>query len=77
MIIFSQFTSFIDIISIAFDHENIEYLRLDGTMTLSNRNATIRLFQTNANVKVILASKTATGVGLNLTTANHVIVVDP
>lgn len=46
-------------------------------MTLTNRNATIRSFQINANFKVILASKTATGVGLNLTTANHVIVVDP
>ncbi|KAG5500402.1 hypothetical protein JKF63_03494 [Porcisia hertigi] len=77
MIIFSQFTSFMDVISVALDRYNIAYLRIDGTMSLSNRNAVIRQFQTSEHVKIVLASKTATGVGLNLTAANHVIVVDP
>lgn len=77
MIIFSQFTSFMDIISVALDRLSIEHLRLDGTMTLSTRNTTIQSFQNNPRIKVILASKTATGVGLNLTAANHVLIVDP
>lgn len=77
MIIFSHFTSFMDVITVALDRYKINCLRIDGTMTLSNRNSTIQHFQTNKNVKVILASKTATGVGLNLTAANHVLVVDP
>ncbi|RNF25543.1 putative DNA repair protein [Trypanosoma conorhini] len=77
MIIFSHFTSFMDVISVALDGLEISHLRLDGTMTLSNRNVVIRRFQTSDDVRVILASKTATGVGLNLTAANHVLVVDP
>ncbi|ESL06979.1 DNA repair protein [Trypanosoma rangeli SC58] len=77
MIIFSHFTSFMDVISVALDGLDISHLRLDGTMTLSNRNVVIRRFQTSDDVRVILASKTATGVGLNLTAANHVLVVDP
>ncbi|CCW68730.1 unnamed protein product [Phytomonas sp. Hart1] len=77
MIIFSHFTSFMDVIAVALERFEIEFMRIDGTMTLTNRNITIRGFQTNPNVKLILASKTATGVGLNLTAANHVLVVDP
>ncbi|KAH9586125.1 zinc finger protein [Trypanosoma melophagium] len=77
MIIFSHFTSFMDVISVALDKADIPHLRLDGTMSLSNRNIVIRRFQTNEDVRVVLASKTATGVGLNLTAANHVLVVDP
>ncbi|KAG5474979.1 hypothetical protein CUR178_04429 [Leishmania enriettii] len=77
MIIFSQFTSFMDVICVALDRYNIAYLRIDGTMSLSNRNAVIRQFQTSDHIKIVLASKTATGVGLNLTAANHVVVVDP
>ncbi|CCW62394.1 unnamed protein product [Phytomonas sp. EM1] len=77
MIIFSHFTSFIDVISVGLERYGIEFMRIDGTMTLTNRNITIQAFQTNPNVKLILASKTATGVGLNLTAANHVLVVDP
>ncbi|CBH17797.1 DNA repair protein, putative [Trypanosoma brucei gambiense DAL972] len=77
MIIFSHFTSFMDVISVALDNLDIAHLRLDGTMSLSSRNLVIRCFQSSDDVRVILASKTATGVGLNLTAANHVLVVDP
>lgn len=77
MIIFSQFTSFMDLISVALDRLSIDHLRLDGTMTLSARNTTMRSFQSSSQIKIMLASKTATGVGLNLTAANHVLIVDP
>eukprot|EP00796_Vickermania_ingenoplastis_P008347 gene8347-5846_t len=77
MIIFSQFTSFMDVISVALDRLSIEHLRLDGTMSLAARNTTMRSFHSSAHIKVILASKTSTGVGLNLTAANHVLIVDP
>lgn len=77
MIIFSQFTSFMDIISVALERLSIQHLRLDGSMSLSSRSITIKSFQGNSHIKVMLASKTATGVGLNLTAANHVLIVDP
>jgi SNF2 family DNA or RNA helicase len=76
MIIFSHFTSFLDVIELMLESRRIETARLDGTMALSARNSVIRNFQTS-DTPVLLASKTATGVGLNLTMANHVIVVDP
>ncbi|CUG87369.1 DNA excision repair protein SNF2, putative [Bodo saltans] len=76
MIIFSHFTSFLDVIELTLLSKCIETARLDGTMTLSARNSVIRSFQTS-HTPVLLASKTATGVGLNLTMANHVIIVDP
>ncbi|KPA85468.1 dNA repair protein-like protein [Leptomonas pyrrhocoris] len=77
MIIFSQFTSFMDVVTVALERYKIASLRIDGTMTLSARNAVIRQLQNDKSVKIVLASKTSTGVGLNLTAANHVVVVDP
>lgn len=77
MIIFSQFTSFMDVVTVALQRYKIPSLRIDGTMSLTSRNAVIRQFQTADQIKIVLASKTATGVGLNLTAANHVLVVDP
>lgn len=76
MIIFSHFTSFLDVIELVLGSKRIDFARLDGTMTLSSRNTVIRNFQ-SSNARVLIASKTATGVGLNLTAANHVIIVDP
>lgn len=76
MIIFSHFTSFLDVIELMLEERRVASARLDGTMTLSARNTVIRNFQ-SSSTPVLIASKTATGVGLNLTSANHVIVVDP
>lgn len=77
MIVFSHFTSFLDVIGLALENENIPFLRLDGSMPLSVRNSIIGKFQSSPSVRVLIASKTATGVGLNLTAANHVVIVDP
>ena len=77
IVIFSHFTSFLDIISVAFDRVHRRYQRLDGTMSLRERNLVIEQFARDEKLKVLLASKMAIGVGLNLTMANHVIVVDP
>ena len=77
IIVFSFFTSFLDIISIAFQKENIMHSRLDGTMPLAERDETLRIFSSIKSIKVLLASKTAIGLGLNITAANHVLIVDP
>ena len=77
MIIFSHFTTFLDVISVAFDRHDIGHVRLDGTMPLTQRQTVIKHFQESKQSRVLIASKTATGVGLNLTAANHVIIVDP
>jgi SNF2 family DNA or RNA helicase len=76
VVIFSQFTSFLDVLTIGLEHAGIASLRIDGTMPIGNRNAVISRFATDST-RVLLASKMAVGVGLNLTSANHVIVTDP
>jgi SNF2 family DNA or RNA helicase len=76
MVIFSQFTSFLDIITVMFRHNNIESLRLDGSMSLQARATEIDSFAVG-DTRIMLASKMAVGVGLNLTAANRVIVMDP
>ena len=77
MIIFSHFTTFLDVISVALDRHDVGHVRLDGTMTLSHRQTVIKHFQESKQSRVMIASKTASGVGLNITAANHVIIVDP
>lgn len=77
MVVFSQFTSFLDIISVALDHHNIAHMRIDGSMQLAGRTNIIALFQERSTTRILLASKMAMGVGLNLTMANHVLVLDP
>jgi SNF2 family DNA or RNA helicase len=77
MIIFSHFTTFLDVISVALDRHDIGHVRLDGTMALPARQAVIKHFQETKQCRVMIASKTASGVGLNITAANFVIIVDP
>jgi SNF2 family DNA or RNA helicase len=76
IVLFSQFTTTLDLLSVVLERAKIAVVRLDGTMPLTVRTATIARF-TNENVRLLLASKMAVGVGLNLTAGNHVIVVDP
>ena len=77
VVIFSHFTSFLDHISVALERHNIGFVRIDGSMPIVQRNQVVNTFQHSKTAKVLLASKTAVGVGLNLTMANHVLIVDP
>ncbi|MCP3673943.1 MAG: DEAD/DEAH box helicase, partial [Gammaproteobacteria bacterium] len=74
ILIFSQFTSMLSLISEVLDQENIDYLKLTGSTR--NRQPLIDKFQ-NGEVAVFLISLRAGGVGLNLTAADTVIHVDP
>lgn len=86
-LIFSQFTTFLgescsnhstlDLIEIALTKEGILYARLDGGMTHSKRQMALEEFRTNPKVTVFLTSLRAGGVGLNLTEANQVFLMDP
>lgn len=76
-VVFSGWTSHLDLIQIALDNEKIPWVRLDGTMTRAARNSALDQFRTNPDVCVILISIAAGGLGLNLTTANKVYVMEP
>ena len=76
-IVYSQFTSFLNLIGLTFEQEKMNYERLDGTMSHSKRASSIHNFKTNPNVNIFLISLKAGGVGLNLTEANKLWLVDP
>ncbi|EJD03591.1 uncharacterized protein FOMMEDRAFT_81947 [Fomitiporia mediterranea MF3/22] len=76
-IIFSQFTSFLDLIEIVLDREGLAWYRLDGSTEIKKRHQAISNFNKPSRApKVFMLSLKAGGVGLNLTSANHVFMMD-
>ncbi len=75
VLVFSQFTSMLDLIAAALDEEAIAHCRLDGST--KDRESVVRRFQDDAAIPVFLISLKAGGVGLNLTAADTVIHFDP
>lgn len=76
IIVFSQFTSLFDLMKLVFEKKGVPFLRYDGSMSLDTRNDTIKNFY-QSDVQVLLISLRAGNVGLTLTCANHVILMDP
>ncbi|OJD10927.1 hypothetical protein AJ78_08190 [Emergomyces pasteurianus Ep9510] len=77
-IIFSSWTSHLDLIEIALDDNGITgFTRLDGTMTLKQRNAALDAFRDDDNITILLATLGAGGVGLNLTSGSRVYIMEP
>lgn len=76
-VVFSQFTSFLSLIEPALARLNMKFLRLDGTMAQRARAAVLREFAEKEGFTVLLISLRAGGVGLNLTSAGRVFMMDP
>ncbi|ORY95501.1 SNF2 family N-terminal domain-domain-containing protein [Syncephalastrum racemosum] len=76
-VVFSQFTSFLDIIEIAMQREQFKYTRLDGALRQADREKVLTAFKSTKDVNILLISLRAGGVGLNLTCASRVIMLDP
>ena len=76
-VVFSQFTSFLDLIEPALTRDHIPFLRFDGSMNQKARAATLTEFTESKKGSVLLLSLRAGGVGLNLTCANRVFMMDP
>ena len=76
-IIFSQFTTMLQLIEWRLRRAGITTVMLDGSMTPAQRQASIDHFMTNVNVECFLVSLKAGGVALNLTEASRVFIVDP
>ncbi|MCA9063721.1 MAG: DEAD/DEAH box helicase [Planctomycetaceae bacterium] len=75
-LIFSQFTSHLDLIRKACDAGGFSYLYLDGQTPPKQRQQNVEAFQ-NGEGDVFLISLKAGGTGLNLTAADYVIHMDP
>lgn len=76
-VVFSGWTAHLDLIQIALEDNRIKYVRLDGKMTRSKRTAALDAFREDPEITVFLISITAGGLGLNLTTASKVYVMEP
>jgi len=77
VVVFSQWTSMMNIIQTVLNKENIKFTRLDGSMTQVQRTNSLNLFAQNPEINLILLSLKAGGLGLTLTCANVVFVFDP
>jgi len=74
-LVFSQWTSLLDLVEPHLDAAGIAYTRLDGSTR--DRGAVVARFQDPGGPPVILISLKAGGTGLNLTAADHVFLLDP
>ncbi|MDQ2718176.1 MAG: SNF2 family helicase [Bacteroidota bacterium] len=76
-LVFSQFLGMLSLIREKLKENNIEFEYFDGSTPPAERERAIQNFQNNDNCRVFLISLKAGGVGLNLTAADYVYIVDP
>lgn len=75
ILIFSSFVKMLKVFRTYFDDEKIPYAYLDGSTT--NRQEVVERFQNDPTIPLFLISLKAGGLGLNLTAADYVFIVDP
>ena len=77
VIIFSQFTSMLELVKKALEEKGLDFLYLDGTIAVEERSRLVQQFQEDPNSRIFISSLKAGGVGLNLTKADYVFLLDP
>lgn len=77
VLIFSQFLGMLSLIRQELDKQKIPYVYFDGSTTATEREKAIQKFQNDEDCRVFLISLKAGGIGLNLTAADYVYIVDP
>ncbi|KAK5098404.1 hypothetical protein LTS08_006537 [Lithohypha guttulata] len=76
-IVFSFFTSMLDLIEPFLKRHNLKFVRYDGAMRNDAREASLEQLRTNSNVRILLCSLRAGSLGLNLTAASRVVILEP
>ncbi|KAI4198594.1 MAG: hypothetical protein LQ350_005185 [Teloschistes chrysophthalmus] len=76
-IVFSQFTSMLQLVEWRLRRAGFQTVMLDGSMSPAQRQKSIEYFMNNTSVEVFLVSLKAGGVALNLTEASRVFIIDP
>ncbi|HSX37831.1 MAG TPA: DEAD/DEAH box helicase [Chlamydiales bacterium] len=74
ILVYSQFSSMLKLVG---KELNIPFLYLDGTLSQEERALQVQKFQQDSEVSLFLLSLKAGGVGLNLTAADYVLLLDP
>lgn len=76
-IVFSQFTTMLDLIEPHLRHANIRFVRYDGSMRPDAREQSLNSLKTDKRTRVLLCSLKCGSLGLNLTAASRVVIVEP
>jgi SNF2 family DNA or RNA helicase len=76
VLVFSQFTTYLDHIQNKIRERSWNFARIDGSQNMKKRQAEVDRFQ-NGDAQVFLISLKAGGVGLNLTAASYIFLMDP
>lgn len=76
VVVFSQWTSFLNIIEVQLKAEGIGFTRIDGSMKTDKRDSAIEALDSDPDTRVMLASLAVCSVGLNLVAADTVILSD-
>ncbi|OHE93465.1 SNF2 family domain-containing protein, partial [Colletotrichum orchidophilum] len=76
-IIFSQFTSMMDLVEPFFRKEGFKFTRYDGSMKNDEREASLHRLRNDKNTRILLCSLKCGSLGLNLTAATRVIILEP
>lgn len=75
-LIFSQFTSMMDILEQVLETLDIQFFRLDGATPISERQDMIDEFYADESIPVFMLSTKSGGAGINLACANKVVIFD-
>jgi SNF2 family DNA or RNA helicase len=76
-LIFSQFTSLLDLVEVPLVQKKFQYQRYDGSMSMDARADAVEAFMNDPEMNVMLVSLKAGNAGLNLWRASQVIMLDP
>lgn len=76
VVVFSQWTSFLNIVEAQLKEAGITFARIDGSMKADRRDAAIEALDNDPDTRVLLASLAVCSVGLNLVSADTVILSD-
>lgn len=76
VLVFSQFTTYLDLIQDKIRERGWKFARIDGSQAVKKRAEQVESFQ-NGDARIFLISLKAGGVGLNLTAASYIFLMDP
>ncbi|KAI3324280.1 hypothetical protein HD806DRAFT_494606 [Xylariaceae sp. AK1471] len=76
-IVFSQFTSMLDLVEPFLRKEGLKYVRYDGGMKNDAREASLHSLRNDKTTRVLLCSLRCGALGLNLTAASRVVILEP
>ncbi len=76
-IVFSQFTSMLDLIEPHLKSSNLRFARYDGSMRPDAREASLHSLRHDSKCRILLCSLKCGSLGLNLTAASRVVIIEP